>query len=270
MTKAEPATNGLFVRRGGVPDGPPVLFLHGVGNTAGMWDGHVAAMQEYHCLAPDLPGHGRSNRVPWTSRADTTDAVADVLRAFANGRRAHVVGLSLGGSVAFGLLERHPDLVDHVIIDGCAALPTPMSPVMKAGVRLVAPLIRRPAVARLIARSVGVTEPSAVADLVVQLAAADPTSFRRAFADAQDVRITPALLRATAPTLFVAGEKELAAVRRSNRELARSLPRGEVRFMPGAPHGWLGGAHHTHVSMVRAWLRDEPLPAILAPDPPAA
>ena len=48
-----------------------------------------------------------------------------------------------------------------------------------------------------------------LADFVDQMTKADPNSYRRAFAQAQDVRITPELLRANSPTLLVAGQREL-------------------------------------------------------------
>lgn len=41
--------------------GQPILFLHGVPNTAEMWTDVVAQLSnDYRCLAPDLPGFGRS------------------------------------------------------------------------------------------------------------------------------------------------------------------------------------------------------------------
>jgi pimeloyl-ACP methyl ester carboxylesterase len=226
-----------------------------------MWDRHAAALSGYHCLAPDLPGHGRSREVAWASRAETARLVIDLLEGL--GRPAALVGLSLGGSVAFGVLERRSDLVDHAIIDGCAAIGTPLGPLMKAGVRLVAPFVGRPSVARMIARSVGLRDAADIADLAGQLRQVDPTSFARAFSDAQDVRISPSLLAATASTLLVAGEKEIAAVRRSNRELAQRMLCATARVMPDAPHGWLGSALDVHIAMVKAWIEDSDLPTEL-------
>lgn len=265
---AEARGSVLHVREHGPEDARPIVFLHGVGNTGGMWDHHAAALSGYRCLAPDLPGHGRSRDVPWRSRAETARLVIELLESL--DRRAALVGLSLGGSVAFGVLERRSDLVDHAIVDGCAAIGTPFAPLMKAGVRLVAPFVRRPAVARIIARSVGLHDAADIADLAHQLRQVEPSSFARAFSDAQDVRISPSLLAATTATLLVAGEKEIAAVRRSNRELAQRLPHATARVMPDAPHGWLGSALDVHIAMVKAWVEDGQLPTVLRAEPSAA
>jgi pimeloyl-ACP methyl ester carboxylesterase len=259
------AVDELSVSRSGPVDAPVIVFLHGVGNSAAMWRRHMKALSEFRCLAPDMPGHGASASIRWVSRADTADRVAGIIEALPEGR-AHVVGLSLGGSVALELLARRADLLDHVIVDGCSALASPLAPVMKVGVRLVAPFIRRPPVGRLIARGIGVSEPADVADLLDQFSQADPGSFGRAFADAQEVRVSEALIRAPNPTLLVAGEKELAHVRRSNRQLGESMPHAQSRMMPGEGHGWLGRAPDVHVAMVRAWVEDQALPTELAPE----
>ena len=41
--------------------GPPILFLHGNPDSADMWGGIVRRLKgQFRCLAPDLPGFGRS------------------------------------------------------------------------------------------------------------------------------------------------------------------------------------------------------------------
>ena len=142
---------------------------------------------------------------------------------------------------------------------------------MKAAVAVTAPFIRRRSVGRVLATALGICDQAAIEDLLDQFSQVDPPSFRRAFADAQDVPITPALIAAACPTLLVAGERELSNVRASNRLLAELLPRGASRVMPGAGHGWLGIALDIHIGMVRSWISNEPLPDELLPEtmPPA-
>lgn len=42
--------------------GTPILFLHGNPDTADLWDDVITRLQQQHrCLAPDLPGFGRSS-----------------------------------------------------------------------------------------------------------------------------------------------------------------------------------------------------------------
>jgi pimeloyl-ACP methyl ester carboxylesterase len=258
----------LTVHEQGYRGNATIVFLHGVGNTGAMWRDLMAALPGYHCLAPDMPGHGGSRLTLWRSRADTAERVAALIERRASGGRAHVVGLSLGGSVALELLATRPELLDHVVVDGCAALSSVVIGPMKLGVAAISPLLRFAAVARLVGRAFGVEPGSALENFVDQIQAADSRSFRRAFADANDTRITPAMLAAACPTLFVAGERELRHVRTSNRLLAELMPCALARFVPGAGHGWGASQYpELHRRLVTAWLENRSLPDGLAAEP---
>jgi pimeloyl-ACP methyl ester carboxylesterase len=243
---------------------PAVVLLHGVGGNGSMWTDLMAGLPDYHCLAPDLPGHSRSRAIAWKSRAESARLIAELIEERAAGGRAHVVGLSLGGSIALELLATRPDLLDHVIVDGCGALHSPIAGPMKIGVSVISPFLRFTPVASLIGRAFGVTPGQGLDAFVAQLQAVEPRSFRRAFADANDLRLTPQLLAAPCPTLLVAGERELKHVRASNRLLSERIPLAEARMMPGASHGW-GPSQFPdlHLRMVEAWIADRPLPAEL-------
>jgi pimeloyl-ACP methyl ester carboxylesterase len=257
----------LTTRESGEAGRPTVILLHGVGNNGSMWADLVAALPDYHCLAPDLPGHGHSRVIGWKSRDESARLVADIIERRASGARAHLVGLSLGGSIALELLSTRPELLDHVIVDGCGAVRSPIAGPMKIGVSAISPFMRIAAVAGLVGRTFGVKPGEALDAFVAQMQAVDPGSFRRAFADANDVTITANLLSAPCRTLLVAGERELNHVRASNRLLAEHMPNAEARVMPGASHGW-GPAQFPdiHRRMVAAWIEDRPLPTELVPE----
>jgi pimeloyl-ACP methyl ester carboxylesterase len=222
----------------------------------------MARLSGYHCLAPDLPGFGRSNHLEWRSRIDTTDRVAALIEARIPSGRAHVVGLSLGGSVAHALLARHPDLLDRVVIDGCGVLPWWGTALLKAGVAAISPFLHTGPVLGAIARAWNFDE-----ETKADLRAASPLAFRRGFAHANDTRISPEELKASCPTLLVAGERETKPpVRASNAALAALMPNAEARFMPGQGHGWLGQEPDLHVRMVGAWVGGDELPSKLLPE----
>ncbi|HQA24146.1 MAG TPA: alpha/beta hydrolase, partial [Rhodoglobus sp.] len=104
-------------------DGPgsTLVFLHG-GNVAGwMWGQQVPAFADHHVLVPDYPGFGASNDEPWISIAATADAVAELIAT--TGGPAHVVGLSLGSSVALELAARHPEQVSSLFLASAQVAP---------------------------------------------------------------------------------------------------------------------------------------------------
>lgn len=88
------AAAGMYVHESGTPGSPAVVFLHGAGGSGRMWREHMATLAGFHCLAPDLPGFGRSNRLAPASRIETASLVAELIETRVPARRAHVVGLS--------------------------------------------------------------------------------------------------------------------------------------------------------------------------------
>jgi pimeloyl-ACP methyl ester carboxylesterase len=102
---------------------PTIVFLHGTRLTGAAWAAQIEDLSDaFHCLAPDLPGHGSAERVPFT--VDTAAAgVLELIEREAHGGRAIVVGLSLGGYVAMAAAARRPDLVTGLAISGATAEP---------------------------------------------------------------------------------------------------------------------------------------------------
>ncbi|HEX5823078.1 MAG TPA: alpha/beta fold hydrolase [Candidatus Limnocylindrales bacterium] len=123
MTAAEPARS-----RTSVPpaDGhQTIVFLHGTRLTGAQWAVQVAALSgEYHCLAPDLPGHGTAAGETFTV-GGAAERIADLIASEAHGGRAILVGLSLGGYVAMAVAARWPDRVAGLVISGATAEPLP-------------------------------------------------------------------------------------------------------------------------------------------------
>ncbi len=88
----------VHVRRGGT-DGPALVLLHGLGATGDVW---LTAAQAWPgtWIAPDLPGHGRSDPLPEYSFGSLATALAPVVPT---DRPVVVLGHSLGGVVALAL-----------------------------------------------------------------------------------------------------------------------------------------------------------------------
>ncbi|MGK5640629.1 alpha/beta fold hydrolase [Streptomyces sp. URMC 126] len=108
MTAEPPPWSGTFAGHGGIPlvadvwgeaPSPPVLLLHGGGQTRHAWHGagpRLAALG-WRAVAPDLRGHGASG---WSADGDYgLGLFADDVRALVAelGDRPVLVGASLGG-----------------------------------------------------------------------------------------------------------------------------------------------------------------------------
>jgi pimeloyl-ACP methyl ester carboxylesterase len=223
----------------------------------------------FQCLAPDLPGFGRSNRMAPASLDESADLVAELIETRVPARKAHLVGLSWGGGVAHALLDRHPELIERVVIDGAGvpgATPAPrwFGWSVRLGVTAVSPFLHTRPVIALFSGIIGMDEVGRD-----ELRASSRRAFRRAFVEGFTPR-PPLRVEAgvPCPTLLVAGEKETLN-RPSNAALAAVMPHAVARFAPGLAHGWLARATELHVRMVEAWLTGQELPAELAPEPPS-
>ena len=104
-------------------DAPPIVCLHGGGQTAYMFEEMGAALAaDCFVLAPDLPGHGDSDVDPAVSRhAGGLDrhALAAVVVRFLDHvgvDRAAFVGASLGGITSLTVASEFPDRVSAIAL----------------------------------------------------------------------------------------------------------------------------------------------------------
>ncbi len=105
----------LAYRTGG--SGPLLVLIHGITSNSATWDRVLPKLaRRYTVLAPDLLGHGRSDKL----RGDySVGAHANTLRDLLDSlghRRATLVGHSLGGGVALQLAYQYPDRVDRLVL----------------------------------------------------------------------------------------------------------------------------------------------------------
>ncbi len=97
--------------------GQPLLFIHGLGSSTRDWELQVAEFSKsFKVITFDLRGHGQSDKPPGPySMAMFASDTVGLLKALGV-ESANVVGLSLGGGVAFQLAIDAPALVKKLVI----------------------------------------------------------------------------------------------------------------------------------------------------------
>ena len=114
-----PATHGLKLHAlEWSREGTLLLFLHGFGNDAHVWDWCAPTFApHYRVIALDHRGHGLSDRDP-EGRYDHESMAHDVAAAMdaLGAARAVIVGHSLGGRVAMRFAGMHPERVAGLVI----------------------------------------------------------------------------------------------------------------------------------------------------------
>jgi pimeloyl-ACP methyl ester carboxylesterase len=256
----------LHLRVSNTPDQPAIVFLHAIGTSASMWDEQLRELQDFSCLAPDLPGHGLSRSVPWRSLDHTADLIAEIIRRRTPGGRAHIVGLSLGSYVGLTLLSRHQDVVDRAVLSGINVLPLPHPLLMKILGYAMAPLLKTSLGARLNARALKIPEQH-IENYRQSLQQLSLRSFIAANRDAGSFAMPENAANIETPTLLVAGEREHPLIHRSMAVLESVLPNSQRRLARGAGHGWSAELPGLFAETVRAWCRQDPLPGELLSPP---
>lgn len=113
----------LHVAEDGNPDGPTVLFLHGITSCADTWEWALPDLVATHrVLRLDFRGHGDSARAEGTY--GFTNCVADAVAAIEQLHAGPVVlvGHSLGGGTAAAVAQLRPDLVKAVLLEDPAIM----------------------------------------------------------------------------------------------------------------------------------------------------
>lgn len=106
------ASGGVALHHEVRGEGEPVLFLHGFPFTGALWHPVVERLgQGWRCILPDLRGMGRSPATGHAGMDDHADDLARLLDALGETRPVVVVGMSMGGYVAFAFARRHPERV---------------------------------------------------------------------------------------------------------------------------------------------------------------
>ncbi len=105
----------LFVERGPSCPGLPIVFLHGFGLDARMWEPQWAAWETaFPLFRYDLRGFGRS-ALPGSEPYAHEDDLAALLE-WAGAAQAHVIGLSFGGRVALRFAAAYPERVKSLTL----------------------------------------------------------------------------------------------------------------------------------------------------------
>ena len=117
MPSIERPTVTLNYREAG--SGPPLVFLHGWCDGSASWAATLDAFAAtYHCVAPDMRGHGDSGMPRdhcYTSEALTNDIVA--ICGQAGVTSPVIVGHSYGGYLAAEVARRFPGFARAIVVE---------------------------------------------------------------------------------------------------------------------------------------------------------
>lgn len=130
--------------RGGQPNAPVIVLLHGVNDQAGTWAQVAGPLaKKYRLIVPDLAGHGESE--PKTGPIPLPLIVSRLHALITSETKGPVtlVGNSMGGWVAMLYTFEHPERVNRLVLEDASGMAWLISP------SLLAPQNREQAIATL-------------------------------------------------------------------------------------------------------------------------
>lgn len=252
-------------------EGPPLVALHGTGNSGLFFLPLLERLEGVRAIAVDRPGFGQSDPRPVPRRRFKNDAVAwiDSLLEELGLEEASFLGHSMGGLWSIWYAIARPERVTKlVIMGGAPALPGARAPLpfrmmalpgvgrllqlqkaSPASVLKFASFVRerdalaaQPEMLELMVASTN--DPVAKVSVRIEVQAVippyalvSPSAFR------SDIRAHPTdLEQIAAPTLIVWGHREPVGTIDSARHLAETIPDARLEFVNGGHAPWLDEA----------------------------
>jgi len=226
-----------------VGSGLPVVFLHAFPLNRTMWDPQVTALVgESRCIAIDYRGLGESKGGEPYSMDRYADDVAGVLDTLQIAR-AVVIGLSMGGYVAFALWRRHRDRVRALVLaDTRATADTPETIARRRELIEIARAQGSTAVANaqitgLVGKTTREKRPDiydAMHRMIAQAPVAGIIGATEALMSRPDSTETCATI--DVPTLVVVGDEDVLTPPRDAAKLADAIRGSRLEVLQGAGH----------------------------------
>ena len=221
-----------------------MLFLHGIGGNRHNWDRQVRVFSAgYRAAAWDARGYGDSD--DYAGPLDFADFWRDLERVMdqLSEKRAHLVGLSMGGRIARDFALQRPHRIASLTLanssPGYDALSPEQNQAYLASRRapLLAGKTPRDIAPELAARLIGSRPaPGVLEELVASIAALRKDSYLKSLeASVTQDRAAP-LERIAVPTLVITSDEDRLYSPALARDMARRIPGAELVEIQGAGH----------------------------------
>jgi 3-oxoadipate enol-lactonase len=236
--------------------GAMLIFVHGVGSTAAIWDAQLRAFcEKFRCAAVELRGNGAPpdpdpSLITRAGFADDVLTVADALGA----ERFVLVGCSLGGVVAFELWKRVPERFEAMVILGSFA----RYPNAQSYADGIAAAVRAAGDMRTFAQQRAAKlglPPARLNETIEQMACKSTASYLAATQATWTGDYRDVLPTVTVPVLVAYGENDAIAPRALSEEIAAGIPGAKIAAVENAGHVANADSPSAFNALLRDFLR---------------
>ena len=110
----------IFYREAGPEGAPTILLLHGYPTSSHMFRNLIRDLSDqFHLLAPDYPGYGRSEQPPMAEFDYTFDNMAKIVEGFLealNVERFSIYLMDYGAPIGYRIVAKYPERVEALIV----------------------------------------------------------------------------------------------------------------------------------------------------------
>jgi 3-oxoadipate enol-lactonase/4-carboxymuconolactone decarboxylase len=219
-------------------EGGALVFVHGVGSTAAIWDRQLQALGgRYRCVAVELRGNGALQPDPEPQKITRAGYAEDVLAvADACGfERFTLVGCSLGGVVAFELWSHAPERFEAMSLLGSFARYPDAATYAEGIKRAVRDAGTMRAFAAIRAAQLGLPPPR-LHETIEQMACKSVPSYLAATDATWTGDYRDVLAGIGVPVQVLHGELDAVAPLELSQEIAAGIPGATLESIAGAGH----------------------------------
>lgn len=222
-------------------DGRPILYVHGFPLSGRMWHPILPLMSDAgKLIVPDLRGFGASEATADAEMADYADDLAALLAALGEKRPAVVVGLSMGGYIAFEFHRRHRGSVAALVLadtraegdtaESAKARLESAEKVLMEGSRIIGDAM----VEKLFAPAAAARTKEEWRTIMAEASPIGVAAALRAMSRRTDFR--PLLADIRVPTLIVVGAADSITPVDGSRRMHEAIPGSRLEIIPDAGH----------------------------------
>ncbi len=229
-----------------------------------MWEQQIQYFKDYHCLVPDLPGHGLSSSTDFSIH-HTAEEILSLILTKAQGKKVILIGFSLGAQVAIKILSMNTDIVDYAILNSALVRPIPLAnKIIKPTIWLTYRLTKNRTFSKLQAKQLYISE-QMFETYYKETNNMERNTLINILEENMSFSIPKDFSRSKSKILITVGDQEKKMMKKSVLDLMDKTIHCKGIIIPNVGHGASLSEPELFNKIVDAWIHDRELPNGLVP-----
>jgi len=239
----------INVERSGDEDAPPIIFIHGSGGSAATWFMQLKGLyNDFHIIAPELNGHGKS---PDNSSQNTIESyLTDIDEIITQYEKPVLAGHSMGGALSQLYALKHPENISGIILIGTGAK-LRVSP-------LIFDMLENNFDGYVDAAGSFMfceeTSPELIKASKIEIRKCKPSIINRDFAACDGFDVMEMISEISLPALILVGDKDIMTPVKYSNYLHEKLPNSTLHVIENAGHSVMLEQSVQFNAYVKEWM----------------